>query len=222
MEPEETVLPFEKTSESTYPIQLVSIGNLPHIPTSLVRVTTCGELRLKVLQKVVRTEPPQGRFQIVSLQQRPKGSTTALNLLKVFASFPGHYVSKDWLTELFRRNRGDEEEDGWGALVRVDNIVSLLRGLLCPQGIEGEETLHKALVAYVKNHVDRERQEQNACREKRCTGCALLHQESVFLTHTSECASGVSLVVPSLLSGTHHENVGKAQATLLQMGAQKK
>ena len=33
-----------------------------------------------------------------------------------------------------------------GGLARFDNVVSLLRGLLCPQGMPGEKQLRKILV----------------------------------------------------------------------------
>jgi tetratricopeptide (TPR) repeat protein len=153
MVPEEIQQTHHDASDTIYPIQFVQVGNLHSVPAPLVRVSTCGEVTLEVLHKVIDTEPAQGFYRVVTPQQRRKGSSSALNLLKVLVSLPGHTVSKDWLSEHFPRNRSDEEdEEGWVSLVRVDNIVSLLRSLLCPPGIVGEETLRKALITFVKNH----------------------------------------------------------------------
>ncbi len=146
----------EETSTVIYPIQFVRVGNLQDVPAPLVRVRTCGGLQLEVLQEVTSTDPPQGRYQVVTLYQRPKGSSTGLTLLKILASLPEHYASKDWLTEHLPRLRShndEEDEEGWGqGLIRVDNVVYLLRGLLCPAGIDGQEALRKLLVGYVRNH----------------------------------------------------------------------
>ena len=65
----------------------------------------------------MNTDPPQGRYQVVTLQNRRKGSSTGLTLLKILASLPEHYASKDWLTEHFPRTRSttdEEDEEGWG------------------------------------------------------------------------------------------------------------
>ena len=126
------------------------------MPAPLARVSTCGGLKLEVLHEVISTHPPQGHYQVVTLEGRPKGSSTGLTLLKVLTSLPEQYASKDWLTEHLPRTRSNEDDDDeWGrGLVRVDNVVSLLRSLLCPSGIAEEETIRKLLVAYVKNHRD--------------------------------------------------------------------
>ena len=147
---------LEEPSTVIYPIQLVQVGKLHNVPAPLVRVRTCGGLQLEVLREVIHTDPPQGCYQVVTLHNRPKGSSTGLTLLKILASLPEHYVSKDWLTEHLPRTRSstdEEDEQGWGqGLIRVDNVVYLLRGLLCPSGIDGEEVLRKLLVGYVRNH----------------------------------------------------------------------
>jgi tetratricopeptide (TPR) repeat protein len=153
-----TAYDFDEVSASRYPIQFVSVGSLQNVPAPLIRVSTCGGIKLEVLQEVVDTNPPLGRYQVVTLEQRPKGSSTALTLLKVLTSRPDYYASKDWLTEhlpRMRRGENEDEEEGWGrGLVRVDNVVCLLRGLLCPSGIAGEDRLRKLLVVSVKNHRD--------------------------------------------------------------------
>ena len=118
----------------------------------LVRIWTCGLLIIEVLHEV--RHDPDGRLVLVykapveSLMQR-KGSTTALNLLKLLVSQPGRFATKDWLLEKLHRSRGDKEE--WGGLTRFDNVVSLLRGLLCPQGMPGEEHLRKILVEWISS-----------------------------------------------------------------------
>ncbi|BCL79590.1 hypothetical protein ccbrp13_20550 [Ktedonobacteria bacterium brp13] len=153
----EPVHTFDETLGRVYPIQWMQIGHLHDVPVPLVRVSTCGGLQLEVLQEVINTDPPLGRYQIVTLEHRPKGSSTGLTLLKVLTSLPEHYALKDWLLENVPRTRGseDEDEEGWGkGLVRIDNVVCLLRGLLCPKGITGGDTLRKKLVIYIKNHRD--------------------------------------------------------------------
>jgi tetratricopeptide (TPR) repeat protein len=118
----------------------------------LVRIWTCGMLAIEVLREV--RHDPDGRLVLVyeapdeCLMQR-KGSTTALNLLKLLASQPGRLATKDWLLEKLHRSRGDKEE--WGGLTRFDNVVSLLRGLLCPQGMPGEDHLRKILVEWISS-----------------------------------------------------------------------
>ncbi|MEO6892010.1 MAG: BTAD domain-containing putative transcriptional regulator, partial [Ktedonobacteraceae bacterium] len=150
-------LTVAETSGTGYPIQFMQGGHLQDVPAPLVRVTTCGGFHLEVVQDVISVDPPLARYQVITLEQRPRGSRTGLTLLKMLASRPEHYASKDWLAEYIPRMRSsdDEEEEGWGrGLVRIDNVVSLLRSLLCPPGIAQEDMARKRLVAYVKNHKD--------------------------------------------------------------------
>jgi tetratricopeptide (TPR) repeat protein len=157
MQGAETQQVLEDMSGRIYPLQFMHVGKLHDVPVPLVRVSSCGGLQLEVLQEIINTDPPQGNYHLVSLQQRPKGSSTGLTLLKMLVSRPEHYASKDWLTEHLTRvrSRDDDDEEGWGrGLVRVDNVVYLLRSLLCPPGIDGEDILRKMLVVYVKNHRD--------------------------------------------------------------------
>ncbi|MBA2677667.1 MAG: hypothetical protein H0U76_04625 [Ktedonobacteraceae bacterium] len=146
-----------ESKEAVYPIRYEQGGHLHHVPMPLVRVTTCGAFHLEVVQDVISVDPPLGRYQVITLEQRPRGSRTGLTLLKMLASRPEHYASKDWLAEYIPRMRSseDEEEEGWGrGLVRIDNVVSLLRSLLCPPGIAQGDAARKRLVAYIKNHKD--------------------------------------------------------------------
>jgi hypothetical protein len=126
MRPRETLQQLEEVSSAIYPVQFVQVGSLQNVPAPLVRVTTCGGLKLEVLQEVISTDPAQGRYQAVTFRRRLKGSSTGLTLLKVLVSLPEHYASKDWLTEHLPRTRSeeDDEEEGWGrGLVRVDNMT---------------------------------------------------------------------------------------------------
>ncbi len=122
------------------------------IGVPLVRIWTCGLLAIEVLREV--RYDPDGHLVLVyeapaKHQMQRKGSTTALNLLKLLASQPGRFSTKDWLLEKLHRSRGDQEE--LGGLTRFDNVVSLLRGLLCPQGMPGEDQVRKVLVEWISS-----------------------------------------------------------------------
>ncbi|GER88917.1 hypothetical protein KDW_30790 [Dictyobacter vulcani] len=137
-----------------YPIKWVQAGILDNVPSPLVRVTTCGSLKIEVLY-MADTQSSLGHYHTVSLERSRKGSSTGLTLLKMLASLPGHYASKDWLTEHLSstRNYESDDEEEWGrGFVRVDNVVYLLRHLLCSQSISWHENVRKVLVSYVRNH----------------------------------------------------------------------
>jgi tetratricopeptide (TPR) repeat protein len=128
----------------------------------LVRVRTCGTLVIEVLQdlhpgaggrmQAVYGPPAAELFHI-------KGMTTALLLLALLASQPGGFASKDLLTQtlphLRRGNVSNEEDDleEDSSLARLDNVVSLLRKLLCPPKLltfPGTHKLRKRLVSLVR------------------------------------------------------------------------
>ncbi|MEO9030675.1 MAG: bacterial transcriptional activator domain-containing protein, partial [Ktedonobacteraceae bacterium] len=67
-------------------------------------------------------------------QLRGRGTAPALTLLKLLLSRPERFALKDWITEQFCR---DQE---LFSNVRLDNIVSQLRGLLCPSSYEDLRT----------------------------------------------------------------------------------
>jgi tetratricopeptide (TPR) repeat protein len=146
----------EHPSPRIYPIQFVQVGTLPDVPAPLARISTCGGMTIEVLHEVLETDPPQGRYVVVTPQQRRLGSTTGLNLLSALVSLPGHYAAKSWLMERLSRSKSDvaDDDESWAGMVRVDNIVTLLRGLLCPPGIAGEKELRKVLVSYAPNHFE--------------------------------------------------------------------
>jgi Bacterial transcriptional activator domain len=152
---EENGVHDEHPSPGIYPIQFVQVGTLPDVAAPLARISTCGGMTIEVLHEVLETDPPQGRYVMVTPQQRRLGSTTGLNLLSALVSLPGHYATKSWLTERLSRYKSEVDDDEtWAGMVRVDNIVTLLRGLLCPPGIADEKELRKALVSYVPNHFE--------------------------------------------------------------------
>lgn len=128
----------------------------------LVRVRTCGALAVEVVQDLYLD--PDGRLQAVYGPPAAelfhiKGMTTALLLLALLSSQPGGFASKDFLTQTLphlRRSNVLNEEDELeedGSLARLDNVVSLLRKLLCPPkllALPGAHKLRKHLVTLVR------------------------------------------------------------------------
>jgi tetratricopeptide (TPR) repeat protein len=128
----------------------------------LARVRTCGALTVEV---VLDLQPgPDGRWQAVYGPPAAelfhiKGMTTALLLLALLASQRGGFASKDLLAQTLphlRRGKVLDEEDDLeedGSLARLDNVVSLLRKLLCPPRLltsPGMHRLRKRLVTLVR------------------------------------------------------------------------
>jgi len=153
----------DELSELVFPIQFVRVGLLTRVPAPLVRITTCGGVSLEVLHEVISIDPPLARYRLVNLPERGKGSSTALNLLKLLVSLPAHAATRDWLAEhlphhRWRRSRTqpqeEDDEEMEAGLLRVDNVVTALRKLLCPPYIEGDHLLRPVLVAFLKNHQD--------------------------------------------------------------------
>ncbi len=128
----------------------------------LARVRTCGALVVEVLLDL--EQRADGRVEAVYGPPAAelltiKGMTTAFLLLALLASQPGGFASKDFLTQtlphLRRGSMGTEEDDleEDGSLVRLDNVVSLLRKLLCPPKLlafPGANALRKRLVRFVR------------------------------------------------------------------------
>ncbi|MBO0781062.1 MAG: bacterial transcriptional activator domain-containing protein [Ktedonobacteraceae bacterium] len=145
-------------------IQRFSAGE--PLPVPLVRVYLCGALSIEVLCDL-QTAPDGTLTPIYNspeeapafstgerhgVRKRPKSVSTARNLLKLLVSQPGRFAAKDWLIEQLRRPQREEEDEdliGSGGLARFDNVVALLRGLLCPVGIGETESLRKRLVKLV-------------------------------------------------------------------------
>jgi hypothetical protein len=102
----------------------------PAIP--LVRIFTCGGLRIEVMQEPApslqqaRYSPPTP----TSLSAR--GALPALILLKHLLSAPHHLRSNDWLSECWYGNNTER------VVRRVDNTVSLLRNIFSPLSSTGK------------------------------------------------------------------------------------
>lgn len=141
-------------------VTLLPPGWTPDVP--LARVHTCGTLTVEVLQDL--HFEPGGHLQATYAPPtaelfRIKGMTTALLLLALLVSQPGCFAAKDFLTQTLphlRRGSTFNEEDDLeedAALSRLDNVVSLLRKLLCPPRLlalpEGH-ALRKHLVQFVR------------------------------------------------------------------------
>jgi len=106
----------------------------------VIRLSTCGSMTIDVLC----TDHLSGRYETLAAEKlRGRGVAPALTLLKLLASQPHRYASKDWLMEHLRR-----EEETFTTEARLDDITSLLRGLLCPPGIAEKEKLRRQLVRY--------------------------------------------------------------------------
>jgi hypothetical protein len=110
---------------SGLPHDLVQEDRVP-----LVRITTCGQLTIAVLQAGLpgTDSPPIYAPPEAALLAR-KSTSTALTLLALLASRPHSFAPKDWLSEKLGQGR---EDDDLGGMKRVDNVVSLLRSLLSP------------------------------------------------------------------------------------------
>ncbi len=133
------------TSSPIRPIQFIEVGGQPQIPAPFLRVTTCGLLTIEIVAEVVSTDPPLARYTSLTPEQlRGRGTTPALTLLKLLLNRHAHFASKDWLLEQFCR---DGEQF---ASARIENIVSLLRGLICPPAYQD---LRTHLVAHVRSSI---------------------------------------------------------------------
>jgi len=107
----------------------------------IIRLTTCGKLSIALLC----TPPPTGRYETLAAEKlRGRGIAPALTLLKLLASQPQRSASKDWLMEHLRR-----EEEACTTEARLDDIASLLRGVLCPPDSAHKEKLRRQLISYV-------------------------------------------------------------------------
>ena len=133
-------------SDQIRPIQLLMIGNQAQIPAPLIRITTCGLLNLELVEEIVSTDPPLARYASLTPEQlRGRGTGPALMLLKLFLSRPERFAAREWLLEQFCRD---------GELfssVRIDNIVSLLRSLICPPASPASKELRTQVVAHVRS-----------------------------------------------------------------------
>jgi hypothetical protein len=136
----------EYGSSVTYPIQFIEQEQGIHLPVPLVRVTCCGMMMLEVLKEVMSSDPPLGRYEVVSTQDlRGRGAVPSMMLLKLLVSQPHRFATKDWLATQM------QQEMERGALVRLDTMASQLRKQF--RGLQGDEAsaLGLLLVAYLRN-----------------------------------------------------------------------
>jgi tetratricopeptide (TPR) repeat protein len=117
----------ENEEESkVYPLQFIHRDGLRDIPVPLARITTCGMLQVEVLKEVVSVNPPLGRYVVLSMQTlRGRGAVPSLMLLKLLASSPHRFATKDTLTTQM------QQEMEKGTAIRLDTYASYLRGSLC-------------------------------------------------------------------------------------------
>lgn len=132
--------PIIGANEYIYPLVFGSNGSLHDLPMPQVRITTCGLLSIAILKDVVSTDPPLGRYEILTLPRfSGHGQARVLTFLKLLLSHPERCASRDWLTEHLRRG-GNGAEDAEGPYqnesheppLRLDKLASELRKLFCP------------------------------------------------------------------------------------------
>jgi tetratricopeptide (TPR) repeat protein len=116
----------DEEESRSYPLQFIHRDGLRDIPTPLARITTCGMLQVEVLKEVVSVNPPLGRYVVLSMQTlRGRGAVPSLMLLKLLASSPRRFSTKDMLTTQM------QQEMEKGTAIRLDTYASYLRGSLC-------------------------------------------------------------------------------------------
>jgi hypothetical protein len=142
----------DNEADNIYPIQFIERGEICDLPAPLVRLSTCGGLTIEVLEEVVSVAPPQARYRRLSPDNlRGRGIAPALTFLKLLASQSRRYAKKDFLREHLSRLDEEAATDD-----RVDDVASLLRGLLypspnkeTPEERKRREKVRKLLVVYV-------------------------------------------------------------------------
>jgi hypothetical protein len=146
-----TVYTISDEATCMYPIQFIEQGEI-RLPAPLVRLSTCGGLTIEVLEEVVSASPPQARYRRLAPDKlRGRSIAPALTFLKLLVSQPRRYAKKDFLREHLSRLDEEAATDD-----RVDDVASLLRGLLypssgkeTPEGRKRRDKVRKLLVAYV-------------------------------------------------------------------------
>ena len=132
------------------------------LDTPLARVRTCGPLTVEVVTEL--QSGPDGQLHAVYGPPAAslfaiRGMSTALVLLALLASQPGCLASKDFLMQTLAHLRApdllseEDDQDEDEPLKRLDNVVSLLRKLLCPPVLlpfPGVNLLRKRLVRLVR------------------------------------------------------------------------
>jgi hypothetical protein len=80
-----------------YPLQFIKLADhLSAVPAPAVRLCLCGDLMIEVLEQVVSSDPPLGRYQRLPVSRlHGRGTAPVLILLKQLASRPQRYAAKD-------------------------------------------------------------------------------------------------------------------------------
>lgn len=140
----------QESHETLHSVITTPTGSVAQSAFPVARVWTCGALQIEVLRASNQSEPPQARYEPLSAERlRGRGVAPALTLLKLLASRPHRFAPKDWLMEYLR-----PEEERAVSAGRLDDIASLLRGLLVPPNVLNNERLRKQVVAYVHGSRD--------------------------------------------------------------------
>jgi tetratricopeptide (TPR) repeat protein len=138
----------DEEESRVYPLQFIHRDDLRDIPAPLARITTCGMLQVEVLKEVVSTDPPLGRYMVISTQVlRGRGAVSSLMLLKLLASRSHRFATCDWLSTHMK------QELLKGTDMRLDTPASYLRGVLCkiedvPERVDAFRLL---VVEYLRN-----------------------------------------------------------------------
>lgn len=71
--PTESEQAFHDPTGQIHPIQMIPVGPFSDVPVPFVRITTCGNFKLEVLQEVLPGSPLQGRYQAFRFEAVPEG-----------------------------------------------------------------------------------------------------------------------------------------------------
>jgi hypothetical protein len=116
------------------------------VPVPLVKIYTCGGLRIEVLQQAADT-PAQAHYGApLDMRSARQGLGSAQTLLRMLISAPQHVRSMDWIRENWY-----QIDDPTMRISRIDNSATFLRGLLCPPFFPDEQraSLRRTLVRCV-------------------------------------------------------------------------
>jgi hypothetical protein len=121
-------------------------------PIPLVKIHTCGGLRIEVLQHP--TEAPEcAQYAPVSSQHLiGRGAVPAITMIKMLLGVPGRYRSIDWLKEYWYP---DEQREA-PSLTTIHTTASYVRTLLSPPYLQGEqrERFRRQVLRYEYSSLD--------------------------------------------------------------------
>jgi hypothetical protein len=105
------------------------------VPIPLVKMYTCGGLRIEVLRHPAEAAEFAQYTPITSHHLIGRGAVPAQTMMKILLRVLGRYSSIDWMREYWY-------PDGREAPVRLDTTASYVRTLLTPPYLQGEEREH--------------------------------------------------------------------------------